>query len=70
VAVSVTLFPPTIELDDSVSGAVPVKQASFACGVEVLSVTGLLLFPVKQATVQVLESVQLLVVPRAPPVQE
>lgn len=64
-----TLFPPVIELDDSVSGAVPVKHASLACGVEVLAVTGVLLFPVKQANEQLVERVQLLVVPRAPPLQ-
>ena len=62
-----TLFPPVIELDDRVSGAAPVKQASLACGVEVLTVTGVLLLPVKQATEQLVDRVQLLVVPRAPP---
>jgi hypothetical protein len=41
-----------------------VKQASLACGVDVLSVTGVLFGPVRQAVAQVCDSVQLFPVAR------
>jgi hypothetical protein len=70
VAVIVTLPPPGRLLVENDSGAAPVKQASLAWGDEVLRVTGVLLDPVRQAIEQVCDSVQLFIVPRAPPVQE
>lgn len=70
VAVIVALPPPGRLLVENESGAAPVKQASLACGDDVLRVTGVLLDPVKQATEQVCDSVQLFVDPRAPPLQE
>jgi hypothetical protein len=70
VAVIVTLPPPGRLLVENASGAAPVKQASLACGDDVLTVTGVLLDPVRQATEQVCDSVQLFIVPRAPPLQE
>jgi len=69
VAANVTLLPPTTELDESVSGALPEKQASLAFGVEVLTVTGVLLAPLKQPVLQIVWSVQLFCVPRGPPMQ-
>jgi len=62
-------LPPVVGFVENVSGAAPVKQASLACGVEVLSVTGVLFVPVKQPTVQAWARMQLLVVFRATPVQ-
>jgi len=61
-----------VELVENVSGAGPLKQASLATGVAVpmLAVTGVSPAPVKHATEQVVSSVQLPVVPRAPPRQE
>jgi hypothetical protein len=66
----VTELPPGVAFVESVSGAAPVKQASFALGVAVLRVTGVLFVPVKQPIAQDWAREQLLVVFRGPPVHE
>jgi hypothetical protein len=64
----VTSLPPVVVFVEKVSGVAPVKQASFARGVAVLRVTGVLFVPVKHPTAQAWSRMQLLVVFRAPPV--